>query len=300
MKTPELTYVVTSYNYGNFLNENLESLCRQWTIEAPFNIIVVDDGSIDDSINIINSFSKKYKFLSLLTHPGNKNKGLINSMKLAINAVETPWVAFLESDDFCKTRSVESLLKKIKDEAGLIFCNIEPIGLKNDDSNWFLTYVPRICKKMLELRANVQPINLDFLILTENLIPTFSCTAVKTKLIKEADFNSPVPEWIDWYLWIQICQKTKVSFISEKLICWRQHDNSLNRKKNIFQYLRKYSLFRRKVRQLLVQSETDNKCYKIAYLYLPTFVPLFIRFIKMSRFSGFKSVLNKLIGRLRK
>ena len=95
METPELTFIVTSYNYGNFLNENLDSLCQQWTEKTPFNILVVDDGSIDDSVNIIKSYLNKYNFLSLLTHPGNKNEGLIKSMKLALNAVETPWVAFL-------------------------------------------------------------------------------------------------------------------------------------------------------------------------------------------------------------
>lgn len=220
--------------------------------KTPFNVLVVDDGSIDDSINIINSYLNKYNFVSLLTHPGNKNKGLIDSMRLAIAAVETPWVAFLESDDFSKAGSVERLLKKIREEAGIIFCNIEPVGLKNNDSNWFESYVPRICEKMLELRANVQPVSLDFLILTENLIPTFSCAAVKTDLLKEANFNSPVPEWIDWFLWIQICQKTKVSFIADKLVFWRQHSDSLNRKKNIFQYVRKYNLFRKEVRRLQV------------------------------------------------
>lgn len=300
MKTPELTYIVTSYNYGKFLNENLESLCQQWTQENPFNIIVVDDGSKDDSLNIIHSFSQKYPFLSLLTHPGNKNEGLINSMKLAINAVNTPWVAFLESDDFSKPGAVQKLLNKMKGGAGLIFCNIEPVGIKDTKSDWFQSYVPRISEMMLELNADKEPIKLDALILAENLIPTFSCAAVKTDLLKEAYFNSPVPEWIDWFLWIQICQKTKVSFIADKLVFWRQHSDSLNRKKNILQYVRKYNQFRREVRRLLVHSETNDKCYKIAYLYLPSLVPLFIRFWRMSRFSGFKSVLNKLIGRLRK
>lgn len=300
MKTLELTYIVTSYNYDKFLNENLASLCNQWTEKNPFNVLVVDDGSVDDSINIINSYKKKYNFVFLLTHPGNKNKGLIESMRLAIAAVETPWVAFLESDDFSKAGSVERLLKKIREGADVIFCNIEPVGLTNNDSNWFESYVPRICKKMLELRADVQPVSLDFLILTENLIPTFSCAAVKTNLLKDVNFSSPVPEWIDWYLWIQICQKTKVSFIAEKLVFWRQHSDSFNRKKNIFQYLRKYNLFRKEVRRLLTQSETHHKCYKIAYLYLPSFVPLFIRFWRMSRYSGFRLVLNKLIGRLKK
>jgi len=300
METPELTFIVTSYNYGNFLNENLDSLCQQWTEKTPFNILVVDDGSIDDSVNIIKSYLNKYNFLSLLTHPGNKNEGLIKSMKLALNAVETPWVAFLESDDFSKPGQVERLLEVIKEGADFVFCNIEPDGLKNDDSNWFHSYVPRIYEIMLRLRADKQPIQLDGLILTENLIPTFSCAAVKTKLLKGADFNCPVPEWIDWYLWIQICQKAKISYIPEKLVVWRQHDNSLNRKKNIFQYIFKYNLFRKEIRRLLIKSETNHKCYKIAYLYLPSFVPLFIRFWRMSRFSGFRSVLNKLIGRLRK
>ena len=298
MRTPLLTVIVTSYNYKKFLSENLNSLVVQWSEENPFNILVFDDGSTDGSLALLEQYKNKYSFISVMTHPGHTNRGIAETVKAAVEIVTSPWTAFLESDDLSQPDSIKRLVSLLSTDAGLVFYDIQPLGLDNNRPSWFYSYVPRIRSLMLSLGAQEQPKMLDCKILEENLIATFSCVAVRTTLLRHADFTCPVPEWIDWYLWIQICQKTKVLFVDEKLVKWRIHSDSLNQKKQIGTYLIKYKLFRKSVRKVLLNSEIKNKSYKIAYLYLPTFVPLFMRFLKMSNYKGFKYVLKQIKGRL--
>ncbi len=300
MKVPALTYIITSYNYGTFLQENLESLCKQWSEENEFKILIVDDGSVDNSLEIIRDFLKRYNFISLLTHPEHRNCGLVKSLTLAVNSVNTPWVSFLESDDVSSSGAVTKLSEKLDSGAGLIFWDIEPIGRTTGKDIWFDSYVPRIRREMMKINADKHPVNLDRKILEENLIPTFSCCAVKTELLKSADFNSPVPEWIDWYLWVQICQETKILYIDKKLVKWRLHADSFNRKKKLLEYLIKYRLFRGKIRETLFSAEIRDKYYKIAYLFLPSFVPLLVRFMKMAKYKGYRTVFNQIRWRLKK
>ena len=298
MEAPFLTVVVTIFNYARYLSENLQSLVTQWSEKNPFNILIFDDGSTDESLTILEQYQAKYSFVKVKTHPMHQNKGLAETIKAAVESVNSEWIAFLESDDFSQPGAIETLFDVFKKDVGLVFYDIKPAGLNNDEPSWFYSYVPRIRSYMLSIGAQKRPAMLDFKILEENLIPTFSCVAVKTNLLKEAEYICPVPEWIDWYLWVQICQKTKVLFVDKKLVNWRIHPASLNKKKQIAVYLSKYKLFRKSIRNVLLNSEIKNKSYKIAYLYLPTFVPLFMRFLKMSNYKGFKYVLKQIKGRL--
>lgn len=298
MEDCSLTVIVTSYNYARYLSENLESLVQQWTEKTPFNILVFDDGSTDESLKILEKYLEKYPFMSIKTHPGHKNRGIIETVKAAIESVTSKWTVFLESDDFSQPEMIQSLYNSFSSNADLIFYDIQPVGLDDTQPSWFYSYVPRIRNLMLSIGAQKKPQMVDYKILEENIIPTFSCVAVKTELLREADFSCPVPEWIDWYLWIQICQKANVLFIDKKLVNWRIHENSLNRKKQIGSYLIKYRLFRKSIRNILLNNEIKNKSYKIVYLSFPSFVPLFLRFLRMSQYKGFKYVFEQIKGRL--
>lgn len=300
MRTPLLTVVVTSYNYERFITENLNSLISQWSEEAPFNILVFDDASTDGSMRILERYERKYDFITVKCHQGNKNKGIKETVKEAVGIVTSQWTTFLESDDLSQPGAIKRLLGLLSTEAGLIFCDIQPLGLDSSQPSWFYSYVPRMRSLMLSMEAHKKPQMLDCKILEENIMATFSCVAVRTHLLRQADFNCPVPEWIDWYLWIQICQKTKVLFVDERLVKWRIHADSLNQKKQFGSYLIKYRLFRKSIRHVLLNSEIKHKFYKITYLSFPIFVPLFLRFWRMSQYKGFKYALKQIKGRLLK
>ncbi len=299
MSIPCVTFVVASYNYEKYLPQTLESLVEQWEEKEPFEILIVDDGSSDNSLTIANDFSYKYPFIRVVTHNNHRNLGLIATLKLAVNEISSGWIAFLESDDLSKTGAVREIINTIKEgTAGLFFFDIEPLTEKSDSLAWFNSYVPRVRNLMLSRGANKFGINLGCDILWENLIPTFSCAVVKASLLKQCSFDCPVNGWIDWFIWIQVTQKTKVRFIDKKLVQWRLHTDSQNNKKKFWTYIYQYSAFRNSVLQMLRQMDIESKASKIAFLELPSAIPLGMRILKMARYVGIKQVIKQIYRRL--
>lgn len=298
MQTPKITFVVASFNYGKFLSSNLDSLCSQWREDLPFYILVVEDGSSDNSVSIVEDYVRRFSFIRAVTHKNHANLGLVESLKLATREVSTEWISFLESDDISNPESVKEMVKAIKEgNSGLIFFDVEPLIEEGANQGWFNAYVPRIRDFMISKGANVKGLAVDKEILLENIIPTFSCVLVKRNLLADCSFNSPVHGWLDWYLWIQIAQRTNVRFIDRKLVRWRIHLDSQNNKKKFFTYLWQYVTFRSSVRRRLSEMAVKNKFSKMLFLSLPVAFPLGIRFLRMVRYAGIRKVLGQIYGR---
>ena len=68
-KNPLVSIYITNYNYGNFFSQAIESCLRQ-TYDN-YEVIIIDDGSSDNSIDIIKKYEKKPKIRVIL----QENKG---------------------------------------------------------------------------------------------------------------------------------------------------------------------------------------------------------------------------------
>lgn len=79
-KQPLISVIVASYNYAKYIKETLDSLIRQ--TNKSFEVIVVDDGSKDQSLPIIEEYANRFKNIKLYTHPGNQNRGLAETVEL--------------------------------------------------------------------------------------------------------------------------------------------------------------------------------------------------------------------------
>ncbi|MFG6371934.1 MAG: glycosyltransferase, partial [Turicimonas muris] len=90
--------VVASYNYREELQICLDSLISQ--NYSNFEIIVVDDGSCDGSIELIESYCDKFPFIRFYHHPGRENKGLPETVNLGVSQARGKYIAFCESDDY--------------------------------------------------------------------------------------------------------------------------------------------------------------------------------------------------------
>ena len=95
---PESTIIMTSYNYDQYIDAAIDSVISQ--THKDWELIIVDDGSQDNSLNIINEYVEKHPGkIKLFTHPGNANKGIKASYELGFSKSTGEFAAFLESDD---------------------------------------------------------------------------------------------------------------------------------------------------------------------------------------------------------
>lgn len=220
--TPLISVIVTSYNYEKFIGQALTSICKQ--TYKNFEIIVVDDGSKDGSLNIINQFAQKYSFISVYTHENNENKGIIHSIKLAISKAHGDYVAFCESDDYWRKDYLEKKVRIIQEhkDVAIISNNIQLFG----DKTYIEIRQPYIdhLNRLLKYGRNDIDICQDQRL---NYIPTLSAVTIKKRIIDKLNFNSPIPAWIDFWLYRQILINYPLFYCKEKLTFWRQH-NSYN------------------------------------------------------------------------
>ncbi|MCI8417924.1 MAG: glycosyltransferase [Lachnospiraceae bacterium] len=107
----ELSIIIPVYNVEKYVKRCIESVLNQWQKE--FEIILVDDGSLDQSGVICEDYKERYPFIRVIHQ---KNKGLSEARNTGIRVAKGQYLAFLDSDDFVKNNSYQKMLKIIKEQ----------------------------------------------------------------------------------------------------------------------------------------------------------------------------------------
>jgi glycosyltransferase involved in cell wall biosynthesis len=105
---PLISVIVPVYNVSPYLTECLDSLVNQKF--SPIEIIVVDDGSTDDSGVIAESFSRKYNNIKLYH---KENGGLSDARNFGIRHSSGGYIVFVDSDDFVSSYYIGNLYNTI-------------------------------------------------------------------------------------------------------------------------------------------------------------------------------------------
>lgn len=107
--TPLLTVIVPVYNVEKYLEQCLESICRQ-TYEN-LEILVVDDGSTDASLTIAEQFAEVDQRIRIIRQP---NAGLGAARNSGIREASGEFIAFVDSDDLVQKDAYKVMLKSLK------------------------------------------------------------------------------------------------------------------------------------------------------------------------------------------
>ena len=105
-RVPSITVLMAVYNGERWLAESIQSVLEQTFTK--FEFIIVNDGSNDCSLQIINQFSKKDSRIRVYN---KKNSGLADSLNYGIAEARGEWIARIDADDIC---SLERLQKQIE------------------------------------------------------------------------------------------------------------------------------------------------------------------------------------------
>lgn len=100
--TPLISLIIPVYNVEPYLNRCLKSI--EFVISLGYEVIIVNDGSTDDSQNIINSFISKH---NSIIYVYQNNKGLSSARNTGLKYATGEYVWFIDSDDFID--EIESL-----------------------------------------------------------------------------------------------------------------------------------------------------------------------------------------------
>lgn len=288
-----ISIIMASYNYERYLADAVESVTRQGY--PHWELLLADDGSTDYSWSMIERFAVRDARIRPLCHPGHANKGLPGTIQLALGQARGEFVAFLESDDMWRPDCLEKRLARIQGTgAGLVFNHVELLAMPGALTDGYKILVDTPLEEYRGEQGSFSP---EKALLTRNVVPTFSCAMARTDALLQCDFSSPVPRWLDWWLWLQMARRERFVYLPKALTIWRIHTASYNNKVSLKRYLHDgkamWEGFRR-----LYRHESGYTKFGL-YLRMPFWTRLCARMLAILRADGLSGLAVRIKRRLR-
>lgn len=151
-----VSVVIPSYNAAQTLEKALDSV-RNQTAKVSFEVLVVDDGSLDATADIVVTYQQRYPDFNL-QYFYQKNKGVSEARNLGLEQVTGNWIALLDSDDEWLSYKIQRQLEVFK-----AFSEIDLLGTARNDNSIKWPYKPKknklseVSLKKLLIRNELQP-----------------------------------------------------------------------------------------------------------------------------------------------
>ena len=123
---PKISVIVPVYNVENYINKCLDSLVNQSLDDI--EIILVNDGSTDNSQNIINEYKIKNKYSNKIISLIKENGGMSDARNFGLKHATGEYISFIDSDDYVSTNMLEKMYLKAKEEDyDVVYCNVNVV-----------------------------------------------------------------------------------------------------------------------------------------------------------------------------
>ena len=212
--SPLISIIIPCYNGGAFIAEAIESVVAQ-SLED-WELIIIDDGSVDNSKEIVKEFTKD-KRISLLSNERNlgiaktKNKGVKNS--------KGEFIAFLDQDDLWSKDKLELQIARLRADSKLaVICTgMFYTDRSLNNTSTFTGYDDTVQTTMIK-DLFITPINSSSLMMVR-----------RSSLSDESPFDETLKGWDDFELLMRLAVQYKIGYVREPLVKKRIHSGGAQR-----------------------------------------------------------------------
>jgi GT2 family glycosyltransferase len=198
-----ISVIIPTFNRAKFLGEAVRSVLGQKDCAEDIEIIVVDDGSTDDTRQ------------SLRASPGNiryirrEHSGVSAARNLGISESHGEWIAFLDSDDLWLPGKLCAQMKFFSDHPEVPLCQTEEIWIRNG-------------KRLNARKYHKKPAGYCFALLLERCLVSPSAVVVNRGVFDSVGiFDESLPACEDYDLWLRIGCQFPIGLVEEPLVVKR-------------------------------------------------------------------------------
>jgi glycosyltransferase involved in cell wall biosynthesis len=241
-----ISIIVPVYNTEKYLDNCIKSIVNQ--SYKNLEIILIDDGSTDNSGEICEKWSKKDSRIVLIHQ---NNQGVSTARNIGLNIATGEYIGFVDSDDYIDEKMYELLINKIKKyDAGICFCNVYAVN-DNIINAPQMSY-PEICtsKEFMNIYWK-----------TKNKNGVLWNKLIKSKYFKNIKFESNISYAEDVLVYFQILNRAeKVVFEKSYLYFHRNRKDSLSYRLDIKRYPDNLEVMSN-LNKILEHNEIENRFY---------------------------------------
>ena len=190
--------VIPVYNRAEGVRNAVDSVLAQ--TRAPQEVIVVDDGSTDDTFQVLSSYGQKIKALR------QRNQGVSAARNRGVAAAQSEWIAFLDADDIWHKDKLEKQIAFIRENP--------TVQIVQTDEVWI-----RRGRRVNPMKKHQKHDGNIF----EHCLPLCCVTVCSVIMKKElfekvGGFDEELPACEDYDLWLRIAKDTPIYLMREKLL----------------------------------------------------------------------------------
>lgn len=200
---PLVSVVIATYNMGQYIGQAIESVLNQtWD---NLEIIVVDDGSTDNTQDVIRAFSDNKKVIYIK----NENQGQPKAKNCGVKNAKGDFIAFCDADDLWEPNKLEVQMPLFSSpKIGVVYSEVSNINPKNE----------RFFRPSNEKRHAGHVIEK---MLMENFVPFGTSVIRRACVEKNGMFDEQFRMGIDWDLWLRYALDWEFAFTKERTYIYR-------------------------------------------------------------------------------
>ncbi|MFH1004507.1 MAG: glycosyltransferase [Bacteroidota bacterium] len=208
-KNPKVTVLLPVFNGEKFLKESIQSILSQTFPD--FELLIVNDGSTDDSEKIIKNFSDER--INLFNN--EKNLGLIETLNIGLKNSTGEYIARMDADDISLPNRLKKQVSFLDSHPlfGICATRYALLNEKRKKINWWfrtddipsmLLFNASICHPTIMMRRKI---------------------IMENQILYSHKFTNAE----DYELWIRISQISRIAILDEELFYYRSHRNQVSR-----------------------------------------------------------------------
>jgi glycosyltransferase involved in cell wall biosynthesis len=214
-----------AHNSSEFISEAVDCVLSQ-TYDS-IELIIIDDGSTDDTLNIINQLAKNNNKVKIIEQDKH---GVAHARNTGIATASGEYIAFLDSDDYWFKDKLQLQVKHLvtHQDVGAVFCNWKTWEPQQGE------YPPPTTLEPVTVSNEIDPVQSGWLygkLLFDCIIHTSGIVIRKAVLDKTGGFDETLKIGEDYDLWIRLSQTTKIDKLLAPLSLYRLNPESITNKK---------------------------------------------------------------------
>jgi glycosyltransferase involved in cell wall biosynthesis len=214
--TVPITVLMSVYNGERFLKESIPSVLNQTF--ANFEFIIVNDGSRDSSLEIINAFATSDERILVIDKP---NTGLTNSLNQGINQAKGEWIARIDADDICELNRFELQYAKAISSQSIVLIGSDLIEINNASQRVKIHHYPH---RHNQLRDNLIRLKTFF---------AHSSYFYRSKIVRElGGYRECFKRSQDFDLSLRLSEVGEITCINIPLVRIRKHNQQASHEDN--------------------------------------------------------------------
>ena len=196
---PMISVLIPIFNGERYLQESLESIKSQTFID--FEILLIDDGSTDGSMSILNKFAQHDKRVRVIS---KTNSGLTDTLNHGLLECRGNWVARMDQDDIASPKRLELQVKKFESDDALVLVGSDFATLDEQSHKTKLYRVPPTHEQLVERLERLR-----------GFFP-HSSALIHAETIRRIGGYDPLALFNeDWDLWLRLSECGKISSVTE-------------------------------------------------------------------------------------